>query len=162
MLLDKNMKGDLIMENEREMFRYGPDPYFVAYTVVLLIPEIIGLGINGLNEESIFGKIPYWLLTCMVVSMLASLITGIAFVNSKNAGATVKMTPSLVVTAFMSLIYLIVGSIAFALFKTTAFPSIVLLLGFIGLTVLSAKRNNWVAFFFSMLTLVLIIISYFF
>lgn len=81
------------MENEKEMFRYGPDPYFIMYAIALLIPEIIELAVNGLNGESIFGKIPYWLLTCMVVSMLASLITGITFVNRKNDDGKLKIVP---------------------------------------------------------------------
>ena len=161
MLLDEDMKGDLIMEDEREMFRYGPDPYFVASTVVLLIPEIIGLAINGLNEESIFSKIPYWLLSCMVVSMLASLTTGIAFVNNKNDDGKLKIVPSLVIVLFFCVAYAVAISISFTVFKTSVSPIIALFVGFIGLCSLSFNRKNWVAFFFSSISLVFVSYPFF-
>ena len=159
MLLDRNTKGDLIMENEKEMFRYGPDPYFIMYAIALLIPEVIGLATNGLNEESIFGKLPYWLLTCMVVSMLASLITGIAFVNRKVGARKAKITPLLIIAGVTAIAYTTLTSIGTALYVSTTFPLISLIIGFLGLTLLGIQRNNWTSLFFSLSMLVLLIIS---
>ena len=149
------------MENEKEMFRYGPDPYFVAYAVVLLIPEIIGLAINGLNEESIFGKIPYWLLTCMVISMLASLITGIAFVNHKVDARKAKITPSIVIALISYAAYVVTVSVSFKAFETSVSPIIALLLRLVGLCSLCFNRKNWVAFFFSSMSLVFVSCPFF-
>lgn len=118
------------MENEKEMFRYGPDPYFIMYAIALLIPEVIGLATNGLNEESIFGKLPYWLLTCMVVSMLASLITGIAFVNRKVGARKAKITPLLIIAGVTAIAYTTLTSIGTALYVSTTFPLISLIIGF--------------------------------
>ena len=149
------------MENEKEMFRYGPDPYFIMYAIALLIPEVIGLATNGLNEESIFGKLPYWLLTCMVVSMLASLITGIAFVNRKNDDGKLKNVPSLVIMLVFCIAYAVAVTISFTVFETSMSPIIALLVGFIGLCSLSFNRKNWVAFFFSSMSLVFVSCPFF-
>ena len=90
-----------------EMFRCGPDPYFIGYGALLLIPEIIGLSIAGISNDSVFARIPYWLLTCMVVTMLASLITGIAFVNNKSDGKKFEISPLLSVASKIGLVYTI-------------------------------------------------------
>ena len=55
-----------------EMFQYGPNPYYIGYGLLLLMPEIIGLSINEISDDSVFVKIPYWLLTCIIIAMFAS------------------------------------------------------------------------------------------
>ena len=148
------------MQNEEikkyEMFRLGPDPYFVGYTALLLIPEVIGLSITGISNNSIFSKLPFWLLTCMVITMFASIITGIAFVNHKNDERKSEITPLLIIVSIIGIAYAIVASIAFAMYGNTIFPFIALLIGFAGLSILSIKRKNWVSIFFSTFSLLFI------
>lgn len=139
------------------MFRLGPDPYFIGYTAILLIPEIIALSIVGFSNDSIFGKLPFWLLTCMVLTMLASLATGIAYVNHKADESKAKITPLLIIAGVIALAYVVVSSIGTALYSTTIIPLISLLVGFVGLGVMSVHRKNWVALFTVALSLAFII-----
>lgn len=139
------------------MFRLGPDPYFIGYTAILLIPEIIALSIVGFSNDSIFGKLPFWLLTCMVLTMLASLATGIAYVNHKADESKAKITPLLIISGVIALAYVVISSIGTALYSTTIIPLISLLVGFVGLGVMSVHRKNWVALFTVALSLAFII-----
>lgn len=139
------------------MFRLGPDPYFIGYTAILLIPEIIALSIVGFSNDSIFGKLPFWLLTCMVLTMLASLATGIAYVNHKADESKAKITPLLIIAGVIALAYVVVSSIGTALYSTTIIPLISLLVGFVRLGVMSVHRKNWVALFTVALSLAFII-----
>lgn len=139
------------------MFRLGPDPYFIGYTAILLIPEIIALSIVGFSNDSIFGKLPFWLLTCMVLTMLASLATGIAYVNHKADESKAKITPLLIISGVIALAYVVISSIGTALYSTTIIPLISLLVGFVGLGVMSVRRKNWVALFTVALSLAFII-----
>lgn len=139
------------------MFRLGPDPYFIGYAAILLIPEIVCLSIVGFSNDSIFGKLPFWLLTCMVLTMLASLATGIAYVNHKADESKAKITPLLIIAGVIALAYVVVSSIGTALYSTTIIPLISLLVGFVGLGVMSVHRKNWVALFTVALSLAFII-----
>lgn len=141
-----------MQENEikkYEMFRLGPDPYFIGYAAILLIPEIIALSIAGFSNNSIFGRLPFWLLTCLVLTMLASLATGIAYANHKADESKAKITPLLIVTGVIALAYVAISSIGTALYSATIIPLISLLIGFVGLGVMSIHRKNWVSLFFS-------------
>ena len=129
------------------MFRFGLDSYFIGYGVLLLIPEIIELSINIISDGSVFARIPFWLLTCMVVAMFVSLIIRTAFVNRKNGGRKFKATPVLAVAFIVGIVYAIVGSIAFVMLEITLLLLITLVVGFTGLVVLSIQRKNWVSFF---------------
>lgn len=135
----------------------GPDPYFIGYAAILLIPEIVCLSIVGFSNDSIFGKLPFWLLTCMVLTMLASLATGIAYVNHKADESKAKITPLLIIAGVIALAYVVVSSIGTALYSTTIIPLISLLVGFVGLGVMSVHRKNWVALFTVALSLAFII-----
>lgn len=141
------------------MFRLGPDPYFIGYTAILLIPEIIALSIVGFSNDSIFGKLPFWLLTCMVLTMLASLATGIAYVNHKADESKTKITPLLIIAGVIALAYVVISSIGTALYSTTIIPLISLLVGFVGLAIMSIQRKNWVSLFFSTLFIVFAMLS---
>lgn len=141
------------------MFRLGPDPYFIGYTAILLIPEIIALSIVGFSNDSIFGKLPFWLLTYMVLTMLASLATGIAYVNHKADESKTKITPLLIIAGVIALAYVVISSIGTALYSTTIIPLISLLVGFVGLAIMSIQRKNWVSLFFSTLFIVFAMLS---
>ena len=141
------------------MFRLGPDPYFIGYTAILLIPEIIALSIVGFSNDSIFGKLPFWLLTCMVLTMLASLATGIAYVNHKADESKTKITPLLIIAGVIALAYVVISSIGTALYNTTIILLISLLVGFVGLAIMSIQRKNWVSLFFSTLFIVFAMLS---
>ncbi len=123
----------------------------------MLIPEIIALSIVGFSNDSIFGKLPFWLLTCMVLTMLASLATGIAYVNHKADESKAKITPLLIISGVIALAYVVISSIGTALYSTTIIPLISLLVGFVGLGVMSVHRKNWVALFTVALSLAFII-----
>lgn len=141
------------------MFRLGPDPYFIGYAAILLIPEIVCLSIVGFSNDSIFGKLPFWLLTCMVLTMLASLATGIAYVNHKADEEKFKVTPTLIVAVVIALVYVVISSIGTALYSTTIIPLISLLIGFVGLAIMSIQRKNWVSLFFTALFIVFAILG---
>lgn len=142
-----------------EIFRLGPDPYFIGYTALLLIPEIIGLSITGISNDSIFSKLPFWILTCMVITMFASLITGIVFVNHKNDEKKFKITPLLIIASVIGITYAIVASIAFAMYGNTIFPLISMIIGFGGLTLLNIQRRNWISCIFSITIILFLIIG---
>ncbi len=151
-----------MQENEikkYEMFRLGPDPYFIRYAAILLIPEIVCLSIVGFSNDSIFGKLPFWLLTCMVLTMLASLATGIAYVNHKADESKTKITPLLIIAGVIALTYIVISSIGTALYNTSIIPLVSLLVGFVGFGLLSIHRKNWVAFFLSAIFISFVIAS---
>lgn len=125
----------------------------------MLIPEIIALSIVGFSNDSIFGKLPFWLLTCMVLTMLASLATGIAYVNHKVDESKAKITPLLIISGVIALAYVVISSIGTALYSTTIIPLISLLVGFVGLAIMSIQRKNWVSLFFSTLFIVFAMLS---
>lgn len=147
------------MDKEREMFRYGPDTYFIGYTAILLIPEIIGLAITGFNNNSIYGRLPYWLLTCLGLSMLASFATGIAYVNHKANETKVKLNPMFIIVGVIALIYVVTSSIGIALYNETIIPIIGITLGFLGMAILSIQRKNWVVLFFTSISLAFLLLS---
>lgn len=151
-----------MQENEikkYEMFRLGPDPYFIGYAAILLITEIICLSIVGFSNGSIYGRLPFWLLTRMVLSMLASLATGIAYVNHKADEEKFKVTPTLIVAVVIALVYVVISSIGTALYSTAIIPLVSLLIGFVGLGVMSVHRKNWVSLVCSLLVVSFFIVS---
>lgn len=93
----------------------------------------------------------------MVLTMLASLATGIAYVNHKADESKAKITPLLIISGVIALAYVVISSIGTALYSTTIIPLISLLVGFVGLGVMSVHRKNWVALFTVALSLAFII-----
>ncbi len=67
----------MMQENEikkYEMFRLGPDPYFIGYAAILLIPEIICLSsaTTPYLENCPSGYLPAWFSPCSLLWRLAS------------------------------------------------------------------------------------------
>lgn len=95
----------------------------------------------------------------MVLTMLASLATGIAYVNHKVDESKAKITPLLIISGVIALAYVVISSIGTALYSTTIIPLISLLVGFVGLAIMSIQRKNWVSLFFSTLFIVFAMLS---
>lgn len=95
----------------------------------------------------------------MVLTMLASLATGIAYVNHKADESKAKITPLLIISGVIALAYVVISSIGTALYSTTIIPLISLLVGFVGLAIMSIQRKNWVSLFFSTLFIVFAMLS---
>ncbi len=95
----------------------------------------------------------------MVLSMLASLATGIAYVNHKADESKTKITPLLIIAGVIALAYVVISSIGTALYSNTIIPLISLLVGFVGLGVMSVHRKNWVSLVCSLLVVSFFIVS---
>ena len=143
---------------KREMFKYGPDPYALAYLVIVLIPEFINLGINGIKGSSF--NLPYWLLTVVIITMVLSFLTSIVYINHINDNERrIKVNPLLILTSVILLAYLIVAGIRIGMNTNPLMPLLVIAFVALGLVSLSVYRKNWISLVLSLIFLVFSIIS---
>lgn len=68
--------------------------------------------------------------------------------NHKADESKPKITPPLIIAGVIALAYVVISSIGTALYNTTIFPLVSLLIGFVGFGLLSIHRKNWVSLFF--------------
>lgn len=95
----------------------------------------------------------------MVLTMFASLETGIAYMNHKADETKVKLNPMFIIVRVIALIYVVTSSIGIALYNETIIPIIGITLGFLGMAILSIQRKNWVALFFTSISLAFLLLS---
>lgn len=84
----------------------------------------------------------------MVLTMLASLETGIAYVNHKADETKVKLNPMFIIVGVIALIYVVTSSIGIALYNETIIPIIGITLGFLGMAILSIQSTKLGSFIF--------------